>query len=58
MELVKNYNCSIHYHLGKANIVADAFSRKAPQIKRKTQEQLDDYEAIITTIRVHFTIIK
>ena len=26
--MVKDYDCSINYHLGKANVVADAFSRK------------------------------
>jgi hypothetical protein len=29
LELIKDYDLEIHYHLGKANVVADAFSRKA-----------------------------
>ena len=29
LELVKDYDCVINYHLGKANIVADALSRKS-----------------------------
>ncbi|KAL0550034.1 hypothetical protein IC582_014530 [Cucumis melo] len=28
LELVKDYDCEIPYHLGKANVVADALSRK------------------------------
>ena len=28
MELIKDYNIDIQYHLGKANVVVDALSRK------------------------------
>jgi len=28
LELIKDYNLKVHYHLGKANVVADALSRK------------------------------
>jgi hypothetical protein len=29
LELIKDYDIEIHYHLGKANVVTDALSRKA-----------------------------
>ncbi|WVZ63760.1 hypothetical protein U9M48_013367 [Paspalum notatum var. saurae] len=29
LELIKEYDLEVHYHLGKANVVADALSRKA-----------------------------
>jgi hypothetical protein len=35
LKLIKDYELEIHYHLGKANVVADALSRKS---------QVKDYE--------------
>jgi hypothetical protein len=29
LELIKDYDLEVHYHLGKANVVADALIRKA-----------------------------
>ena len=29
IELIKDYDCIIQYHLGKTNVVADALSRKS-----------------------------
>ena len=29
MEFLEDYNFTLHYHLGKANVVADALSRKS-----------------------------
>ena len=34
MELIKDYDCVIDYHLRKANVVADALSRKSVQTLR------------------------
>ena len=33
LELIKDYNLEVHYHLEKANVVADALSRKPHQIE-------------------------
>ena len=35
MELLKDYDCTIDYHPGKANVVADALSRKSTGICRQ-----------------------
>jgi hypothetical protein len=29
LELIKDYDLEVHYHLGKANVVADALSHKS-----------------------------
>ena len=34
MELIKDYDCVIDYHPGKANVVADALSKKTVQTLR------------------------
>ena len=40
MELIKDYDCVIDYHHGKANVVADALSRKSVQTLRALNAHL------------------
>ena len=40
MELIKDYDCVIHYHPKKANVVADALSRKSVQKLRALNAHL------------------
>ena len=40
MELIKDYDCVIDYHPGKANVVADALSRKSMQTLRALNAHL------------------
>ena len=40
MELIKDFDCVIDYHLGKANVVADALSRKSIQTLRALNAHL------------------
>ena len=40
MELIKDYDCVIDYHSGKANVVADALSRKSIQTLRALNAHL------------------
>ncbi|GJW85067.1 hypothetical protein Tco_0158212 [Tanacetum coccineum] len=37
IELFTNYDCKIHYHPGKANVVADALSRKKRMKSRRAR---------------------
>ena len=37
MELIKDYDCVIDYHPGKANVVADALSRKGKAVMGDTE---------------------
>ncbi|GJV75653.1 putative reverse transcriptase domain-containing protein [Tanacetum coccineum] len=38
LELLSDYDCEIRYHLRKANVVANALSRKEPQIEAQKPE--------------------
>ena len=40
MELIKDYDCVIDYHPGKANVVVDALSRKTVQTLLALNDQL------------------
>ena len=40
MELIKDYDCVIDYHPGKANVVVDALSRKTMQTLRALNAHL------------------
>ena len=72
MKLIKDYNLVIDYHLGKANVVADALSRKSSVIAHirtayvpllldvKTMRinlDYDSYGALVTSFVVRPTLI-
>ena len=58
MEFIKDYNCTIHCHPRKANVVANALSRKAPKIRKKNPSQENiDVNAIVAIIRIGSTIV-
>ena len=52
MELIKGYDCVIDYHPGKANVVADALSRKLAQTVRALNAHLSlsDYGEIVAEL--------
>ena len=39
LELIKNYNFEVHCHPRKANVVADALSRKSHQVEEESVSQ-------------------
>ena len=54
MELLKDYDCMIDYHPGKANVVVDALSRKTVQTLRALNAKFsltDDGTIVVELIR-------
>jgi hypothetical protein len=43
LELIKDYDLGINYHLGKANVVADALSMKSHVNMLATRELLPEF---------------
>jgi len=46
MEYLKDYDCKLLYHPGKANVVANALSRKRVHISAMMMNELDDLEIV------------
>jgi hypothetical protein len=57
LELIKDYDFEIHYHPGKANLVADALSRKehvhAAVVAQLLDELVEDFEKLNLGIVAH-----
>ena len=57
LELIKDYDLEIHYHPGKANLVADALSRKehvhAAIVTQLPDELAEDFERLNLGIVAH-----
>jgi ribonuclease HI len=57
LELIKDNDLEIHYHLGKANLVADALSRKehvhADIVTQLPDELVEDFEKLNLGIVAH-----
>ena len=47
MKLIKDYDCVIYYHPGKANVVVDALSRKSIQTLRALNAHLSSDDGAI-----------
>ena len=63
MELVKDYDFDINYHLGKANVVADALNRKSfsclkalRQLEKslKVRYRADHRKLVNHDVEIHF----
>jgi hypothetical protein len=57
LELIKDYDLEIHYHLGKANLVVDAMIRKehvhATIVTQLLDELAEDFEKLNLGIVAH-----
>ena len=58
LELIKDYDMKLHYHPGKANVAADALSRKSYANTLMTGELPKELAAIVHALKTwrHFLI--
>ena len=53
LELIKDYDCEILYHPGKANVVADALSRKERlKMLTSTEELVREFEKLEIEVKI------
>ena len=59
MELIKDYDCVIDYHPRKANVVADALSRKTMQTLRTLNAHLSltNDGAVVTELIARLSLL-
>ena len=70
LELIKDYDMRLHYHLGKANVVADALSRKSHvntlmtgELPKELAEDLSELcleivlRGYVAALEIHSTLI-
>jgi hypothetical protein len=70
LELIKDYDLEIHYHLGKANVVVDALSRKSychtlitESVPPELKEEIDDFQleiqphGLLNELRIQYDLM-
>jgi hypothetical protein len=56
LELIKDYDSQVFYHPGKANVVADALSRKSRDAEAETATTIDELAQQFSVVQINNTL--
>jgi predicted house-cleaning noncanonical NTP pyrophosphatase (MazG superfamily) len=56
LELIKNYDSQVFYHIGKANVLTNALSRKSRDAEVETSKTIDELAQQFFVVQINNTL--
>jgi predicted house-cleaning noncanonical NTP pyrophosphatase (MazG superfamily) len=56
LELIKNYDSQVFYHIGKANVLTNALNRKSRDAEAETSKTIDELAQQFFVVQINNTL--